>query len=198
MEFNIRNFQQSDLDSLYNICLLTGDSGKDASKIYKDPLLLGHFYAAPYAVFHPELTFILTKFDKPIGYILGTDDSEKFSKDCEDKWFPKLRAEYPFDNNIDETADSRIISLIHKGYVFKKELKDFPAHLHIDILPDGQGKGMGKKLLVTFIEKLKSIKVKGLHLEVGKENGNAVKFYENFGFKKIVEYEYSIAFGLIL
>lgn len=198
MNYLIRNYTKSDLQYLYGICLKTGDSGKDASGIYKNPSLLGDYYAAPYAEIHPELTFILEKDSLPIGYILGTNNSIEFREKTEKIWFPALREKYPYPDDINKSKDSEIIRLIHKGYIPKKELVSFPAHLHIDILPEGQGIGMGKKLVFTFIDKLKEQKTPALHLEVGKTNKGAIKFYEKAGFKIIFEYEYSIAFGMEL
>jgi len=43
----IRPYLPSDLDALYRICLLTGDDGQDASSLYKDPRLPGHFSRLP-------------------------------------------------------------------------------------------------------------------------------------------------------
>ena len=197
-KIEIRPYQSSDLESLYKICLLTGDSGKDASKKYKDPKLLGNFYAAPYAVLEPELTFIATLDGKPSGYILGTKNSADFRKRTEEKWFPKLREKYPLPTEEDDSADANIIRLIHKGYVFKEGHIDYPAHLHINLLPITQGKGIGKKIMLTFINKLKELNVEALHLEVGKKNEGAIGFYKKMGFHEIVDYEYSIGFGIDL
>lgn len=199
MEFKIRNYKSSDLDKLYEICLKTGDSGKDASMIYKDPFLLGHYYAAPYAVIHPELNFILTKNEIPIGYVLGTDNSELYYHKCEELWFPKLRDKYLLPEHNNDSPDSKIIKLIYNGILPKLPkimLDEYPAHLHIDILPEGQGQGMGKKLIFTFIDKLKELNVPALHLEVGKRNKDAIKFYEKIGFKQIKDYEFSIVYGM--
>ena len=46
MKFKIRPYHPSDLTSLYNICLLTSNSGKDGTKLFNDPDLVGHFYVA--------------------------------------------------------------------------------------------------------------------------------------------------------
>ncbi len=198
MSLIIRPYNKLDLPRLYEICLKTGDSGKDASELYKDPLLLGHFYSAPYALIHPELTFILTADEIPIGYILGTNDSVLFRQRSENDWFPPLRIKYLLPDENDNTTDARIIRLIHNGYIPRPELISFPAHLHIDILPEGQGKGMGKKLIETFCNKLIEMNVPALHIEVGKRNANAIMFYEKIGFQQIKEYEWSIAYGLLL
>ena len=192
----IRPYKPSDLDSLYTICLKTGDSGKDAGRKYKYPKLLGHLYAAPYAVLEPELTFIVTLDEQPSGYILGTKNSKLFREISENEWFPNLRAQYPLPNENDISADAVIIKRIHEGYILKKELSDYPAHLHVDLLPNTQGKGIGKRIMQVFIDKLKELNVPALHLEVGKKNIAAVGFYKRMGFHEIVEYEYSIAFGM--
>lgn len=198
MSLIIRPYKKSDLPKLYEICLKTGNSGKDATKLYKDPLLLGNFYSAPYAVIHPELTFILADNDIPVGYILGTNHSEFFYLETEKEWFPPLRKKYPLPEENDNTPDAKIIRLIHKGHLPKPELLSYPAHLHIDILPEGQGQGKGRKLIETFCNKLIKMKVQALHLEVGKRNTNAIKFYEKIGFQLIKEYEWSIAYGIKL
>jgi ribosomal protein S18 acetylase RimI-like enzyme len=57
---------------------------------------------------------------------------------------------------------------------------------------------MGRKLTETFCNKLIEMKVKALHLEVGKRNNDAIKFYEKIGFKMIKDYEWSIAYGIKL
>ena len=194
----IRRYISSDIDSLYSICRRTGDSGNDATKIYNDPKLLGHFYAAPYAVLEPELTFIVTLDGIQSGYILGTKNSEEFRKRSESEWFANLRIKYPFPNKDDISADANIIKLIHKGYILKEELTDYPAHLHVDLLPSTQGKGIGKKIMHVFIGKLKELNIPALHLEVGKKNPEAIGFYKKMGFHQIVEYEHSIGFGMRL
>jgi ribosomal protein S18 acetylase RimI-like enzyme len=195
-KIEIRSFKDSDLKSLYKICLLTGDSGKDATSIYEDPQLLGHFYAAPYAKLEPELTFILTLDHVPSGYIIGALDSQKFYEKCEKSWFPNLRKKYKLPDESDSSPDANIIRLIHKGHVPNPELSEYPSHLHIDLLPITQGKGLGRIMMNRFIEKLKELNSPALHLEVGKKNSGAIVFYKKMGFHIIKEFQYSIAFGM--
>ena len=198
MVIDIRLYHPSDLASLYQICLSTGKSGQNASDLYRDPQLLGQFYAAPYAVFEPELCFILTLSGKPAGYILGTKDSLWFEQKCEKEWFPVLREKYSLPAKNDDSMDARIVRLIHTGHKVKPELVSYPAHLHINLLPEAQGKGQGKAMMKTFIDKLIELNVPALHLEVGKANPGAIQFYQRMGFHEIKEYEYSIAFGMKL
>ncbi len=196
--FKIRSYHPSDLTALYKICLLTGNSGKDATQLLNDPDLLGHFYVAPYVIFEPEICFVVTNNNKPCGYIIGTKDSQKFYAQCEKDWFPILRSRYTLPNKEDVSFNSIIIRRLHEGYKVKEELKNYSAHLHIDLLPETQGQGLGREITNLFINKLKELNVPSLHLEVGKNNVGAIKFYKKLGFYVIKEYNHSIAFGMKL
>jgi ribosomal protein S18 acetylase RimI-like enzyme len=194
----IRNYHPSDLSSLYRICLKTGNSGKDASDLLKNPDLLGHYYAAPYAVLEPDLCFVVVCDGTPCGYILGTRDTVPFCKRCEEEWFPFLRKQYPLPEENDTSYDARIIRLIHKGHWLNEDLAAYPAHLHIDLLPQTQGKGIGRKLIGVFADRLREIGVSALHLQVGKANPGAILFYQRTGFHLIKDYELTMAFGMHL
>ncbi|MCX6018813.1 MAG: GNAT family N-acetyltransferase [Chloroflexi bacterium] len=183
--FEIRPYHPSDLYSLYRICLLTGDSGEDASAQYRDHELLGHLYAAPYAVLEPDLTFVLTADGTPVGYTLGARDSQTFADRCEREWFPPLRARYPLPAVEDASPDAGRIRQIHRGHYHHSALAEYPAHLHIDILPIGQGGGYGRRLIETLLARLRKIGVPAVHLGVSPTNHRAIGFYEHVGFHRV-------------
>lgn len=189
MAFKIRPYYPSDLTSLYRICLKTGDSGNDATNLYSDPDLLGHIYVGPYVHFEPELCHVVTQSDKPYGYILGTRDSQQFYQKCEKEWFPVIRNQYNLPDDDNKSIEAIIIRKLHQKFEAEPGIKKYPAHLHVDILPEGQGFGLGWKLMKTFMDKLRELKIKGLHLGVGKKNQNAIKFYKHIGFKVFKDFE---------
>lgn len=200
MNFEIRPFHLSDLPHLYRICLKTADDGDDATHLHHDPDLLGHMFAAPYALFEPDLCFVLTADEMPVGYCLGTRDSAEFHKITESDWFPELRKRYPLDSPSDHLTenDQRVINWIHEGIAPEDNLVDYPAHLHIDILPIGQKQGYGRKLMQSLIDALRAKDVKGVHLGVSVTNLNAVAFYRHFGFKAVDQYPNAGIYGLQL
>ncbi len=197
MAFAIRPFHPSDMPALYRICLLTGDSGGDASSMYRDGELLGHFYAAPYAVLEPDLCFILTRDGTPCGYVLGTRDSAAFEDATGARWLPVLRQRYPLPAADDTTPDAAVIRRIHDGRTDPK-LIDYPAHLHIDLLPEAQGHGNGRALMETFLNRLREIGVPGVHLGVSATNTRAVGFYERMGFHVIAAFPWGQHMGMHL
>jgi ribosomal protein S18 acetylase RimI-like enzyme len=198
MEFIIRPYQPGDLPALNEICLRTGDNGTDASHLYRNPNLLGQFFAAPYAVLEPDLCFVLTRQDTPCGYMLGTRDSAAFYARCERDWLPTLRVRHPLPEASDHSLDAEIIRLFHEGYTVDRDLAEYPAHLHIDLLPEAQGQGYGRRLIGTFLDRLRVLSVPAVHLQVSKRNIRAIGFYERVGFHKIKEYTGSFVYGLQL
>lgn len=195
MSFEIRPFRPGDLPALYRICLGTGDAGGDASHLFQDPELLGHFYAAPYAVFEPDLCFVVTHEGDPAGYVLGTRDTAVFHARCESEWFPPLRARYPPPPATDASPDARLIRAIHAGYPRYPELDAYPAHLHIDLLPVAQGMGWGRRLIGQFTTRLAKLGVPAFHLRVGTRNPGAIAFYRRIGLDQIATLPGQIAFG---
>lgn len=195
--FDIRPYHPTDFTDLYRICLLTGDNGNDATPIYRDPDLQAHFYAGPYAYLEPELCFILTKADRPVGYVLGTQDSATFARRCEEEWFPPLRKRYAHAEPVGEPyRDHELIKLINGGHHSYIPGPTYPAHLHIDILPDGQGGGYGRKLIERFCAALRERGVPGVFLGVGKGNQNAIGFYKHVGFQVLEDHPWGYHLGI--
>ena len=195
MKFEIRPYHSTDLSSIYRICLLAGFNGGDATPHLEDPDLVGHLFAAPYAIYEPSLCFVLTIGYQPCGYILGTRDSSMFNDTCEKKWFPELRKRYSLPNKEDDTLEANFIRYLHCKQTTSKWNHDYPAHLHIDILPIAQNKGYGSKLIKVFLDQLNCLNVKGVHLVVSKKNQNAIGFYKKVGFHELNEMGESIVFG---
>ncbi len=198
MTFNIRPYHPADLTALYRVCLQTGDHGADATHLFQDPELLGHFFVAPYVVLQPELAFVLTENGRPCGYVLGTSHSTTFYTRCEREWFPPLRERYPLPAADDQSPDAQMIRLIHEGHLVEDGTEAYPAHLHIDLLPVGQGQGWGRKMMETFLGRLRDMKVTAVHLQVSKENSPAIGFYTRMGFHEVIEYTGAYVLGKTL
>ncbi|GLS89664.1 hypothetical protein GCM10007916_07310 [Psychromonas marina] len=198
MPFQIRPYHPEDLSSLYQICLQTGDGGRDASHLLTDKKLMGHYYAAPYAVLDPEVCFVASHNNEACGYIVGCKSSSLFAQQTAQDWFPKLREQYPLEVEREDSLTDNMLLMIHHGYHARPEFADYPAHLHISLLPNIQRAGLGRKLIVAFINKLKELKIPGVHLEVSRANTGAVSFYEKLGFQAIGEFKHSITYGMKL
>ncbi len=197
MNFRIRNYCNKDLKKLYEICIKTGDAGQDASRLYRNHKLLGHVYVGPYIKLEPSSAFILDYESELCGYIIGTLDSKLFYKKVESEWLPCLKQKYKIPKKKLKyyNLDDKIIHSFHfPGKII--DYPDYPAHLHIDILPRAQKKGIGLKMMNHFIKYLGKQNVKGLHLGVDIKNDSAIRFYKKYGLITLEEKIDSLVLGI--
>jgi len=187
----IRKYRPADEDAVYEICLRTGRDGADATGMYLDPRLAGHVFAGPYVRLEPEFAWVLDPGDgrPPIGYVLGVLDTRAFEERCEREWWPKLRARYPDPSGVpatERTPDQIRMHTIHHPWLAPAEIvKDYPSHLHIDLLPEAQGGGNGRRLIDTLQTALAAAGSPGVHLGVSAANENAIAFYRRLGFAEV-------------
>lgn len=189
--FVIRSARVDDPDEvarLYEICLLTGADGGDASALTTEPRLLGEIYLGAYLRFAPELAFVLvdSRVQGPegvVGYVIGTSDTAAFEATLDEQWWPELRARYPLGTFPDGSYDANLVSNIHGEHHTDPAVTErFPAHLHIDLLPGGQGGGNGRQMLTTLFDALRAAGAHGVHLGVSTTNTQATGFYAHIGF----------------
>ena len=202
-EISIRRAVISDLPYLYEICLKTGHSGRDASEFYFDPYLFGQYYAAPYLIYPEGICIVAEYLHRPYGYVVAVGDTVKFSQWMESEWLPPLRARYtqPFPQELIRTdREKSAIDMLHRTQ-FPVDLStrphyvEYPAHLHIDLLPEIQQQGVGRKLINSLFDELSRQNVPGLHLNVSASNPGAIAFYRKTGFIVIKEQEYGLCMG---
>ena len=71
MPIRVRAAEPSDRDALYEVCLLTGDAGRDATALYPDRSLLGDVFVGPYLALCPDLALVADDGTGAAGYALG-------------------------------------------------------------------------------------------------------------------------------
>lgn len=197
--YEIRQSTVADLPYIYEICWKTGYRGQSVEGILEDRYQIGHYFAAPYLHYDKECCFVATENGIPKGYILGTSDTVNYTKWLNKEWLPQVRKLYDFSG---EEASDPFAKFIRKciadDTVVERSLYEYPAHLHIDLLPDLQGKGMGRKLMEVFFKRCLQKGATRVHLGVGKKNPKAVAFYKKMGMFVISESDSAYMMGLNL
>jgi GNAT superfamily N-acetyltransferase len=198
----IRGYRPGDLRALYEVCLQTGDSGRDATAQFRDPDLLGHVYAAPYGVFEPALAFVVEDQAGVGGYCLGALDSRAFEQRLEQDWWPALRRRYPEPDAAGRehwTRDEQVADKIHHPWAADEDLMaDYPSHLHIDMLPRFQGGGNGRQLIALQLAALRDRGSRGVHLGARAGNRRGQGFFSHMGFTRLRADDEFHVFGMRL
>ena len=81
------------------------------------------------------------------------------------------------------TADQRRASAIHHPERAPRDVADaYPAHLHLNLLPGAQGKGVGLVLLKAWLELASK---RGATVGVNRANPKALRFWSQNSFKDL-------------
>lgn len=167
----IRAYKPTDREQVRTICHLTA-----TAKEYVDNKdLVSALFAEYYTDYEPENIFILAREsdDLAVGYILCAENYKRFIKTFTKEQLPKVRK-----ISVKHAITQRF-EFCQQRYDGRK----YPAHMHIDLLPEAQRQGYGTKLVDALVAHLKANGVKGLMLGVGGDNEKGISFYKKYGFR---------------
>lgn len=182
---SIRPYRPADRDDVYAICVRTGASGGDATGLYSDDDLLPDIFAGPYVTYQPDLAFVVDTGDHVAGYIIAVADSRAYADWYEAEWLPAFRAKHPPEQARDDQERQVIGFGLDVREAIVPEVDRYPAHLHIDLLPELQGQGFGRTLIRTLLAALRERGVPGVYLTMAASNHGARAFYERLGFRDL-------------
>lgn len=195
MKLQIRKCIKTDEKGIINVCFRTGFMGEDLTNMgrFNDRVLFGYLFCTYYVRYESENCFVAVDENGDIvGYILASLDSrrQKWMFAFRMVWRIVLRMLFYTSFVYPESFRSVISFIKNAGYV-KEESEistEYPAHLHINVLPDCQHSGAGSRLLEALEAHLKGNRVKGVHLGTSNHNLKALPFYSKKGFK-IIEHK---------
>ena len=181
----VRLATPDDADALAAVCLLTARSGEDATGLLSDDSLWADLYALPYLALEPDLTFVVQDAEGVAGYVLGTSDSSAFADAFRRRWLPVAGPRHP-QGPRDLPLEARLVSDLHQPERdLPAEVAQYPAHLHIDLLPRAQGRGLGRALMTTFFRAVRAAGAPGVHLQISPDNHRAHAFYSHLGMTEV-------------
>jgi ribosomal protein S18 acetylase RimI-like enzyme len=182
---SIRPYRPADRDDLYDICVRTGASGTDATGLYSDDDLLPEIFAGPYVAYEPDLAFVVDTGERVAGYVIAVADSHAFARWYDENWLPGFRRRFTLDRAATPGEREVIGHGLDQHAAIVPEADRFPAHLHIDLLPELQGQGFGRRLIGEVLAALRDRGVPGVFLRVSAANTAALAFYHRLGFREL-------------
>ena len=188
----IRKYKTADYEFVRDICYETGYFGEsvDKSGLFKDRNLFCLLFCDYYLLYEAEWVFIAVDEDKqeiPIGYMIGSPDSSRQSKAFVRYMAPKLIKQV-LEKTLWRYPESVVAVLmfmlsIHKFRPINGLYKNYPAHFHINVKQEYQGRHVGKALYQTFEYAMRQSGIGGIHLHTTDRNKKAIIFYERLGYK---------------
>ena len=147
---------------------------------------MGHIYVAPYASLEPELALVVEDGQGVAGYAVGTTDTAAWEHKLEQAWWPCLRRRYAMPSEADAstwTPDQRRAFMIHRPARTPPAVAlHYPAHLHMNLLPRLQGRGVGAALFHRWMAIAGARAANAAHVAINRDNAGAIKFWGKMGF----------------
>lgn len=188
----IRPATPDDEQQIARICLLTGADGGNAAGRFGDDLVLADVFALPYLYGPSCFVWVVDIGGEARGYVVGTADTEAFQQWFSGEWWPQRG---PLHSAKTEDDAWLLPSADDPTRCLSDAVAEFPAHLHIDLLPELQGAGWGRRLIDTLVAQLADEGVEGVHLVAPRANVAAQAFYPKVGFAPIGEDDATVTFA---
>lgn len=177
--YTIRNYASFDKKAVESICLTESTGNLDMDEAILTTFCYYYIDNEP-----DNCLVVVNSLNKSVGYIFCAADY------C--KWRARFYELYLNDsaNPITRTMSESTMNALAP---FANE---YPAHLHIELLPECQGQHLGSQLIQELIAHLKSKGISGLMLDVAKNNTHAQYFYHQNGFHILSSSEQECTMGI--
>jgi GNAT superfamily N-acetyltransferase len=186
----IRPYRADDRDRVRHICFATGLMGDPVAGQWRDEASFADMFSSYYTDVEPGSASVVEIDGIVSGYLLGCVDGQRAFDPARVALRHIVRrgiAVRPGTAGIVwRTAFDGVGDLARRRV--RRDDLDFrdqrwPAHLHIDLLPEARGSGAGRLLIAGWLERLRSGHVPGCHLTTFAENTAAIAFFTSIGFR---------------
>ena len=134
--------------------------------------------------------------ERVIGYVVATDDTNAFATWFRDEWWPSRarataapRGEPPRRTGSSPTATGWRRARIAIA-------REYPAHLHIDLLPETQGRDSGGGSSTRCSPSSAAAALPVCTSAMNADNAAAGAFYERLGFERLASGDGSTTYGI--
>jgi len=202
MNARVRSYEHRDREAVRYICCETGFMGEPMENQMEGREVFADMWSRYYTDYEPEHLWVAEVEDRVVGYILGALDTHRQEQIMREKIAPIIIRKAFTTGFILRLKTIRFvlksIMVLRRGELRTLNLgREYPAHLHINLLDGYRGLGLGKQLTQSWLEHLASHGVSALHLVTTTYNKQAVAFYKRMGFKPLFESPLSLYEGMI-
>ncbi len=185
----MRGYESSDRAAVRSICFATGYMGDPVDWQWADEESFADLFTGWYTDQEPGSARVAELDGRVVGYLLGCRDSRRVGTPGQ------LLARHLLARGLLVRPGTAPVLWRTLGDVTREVARGsgapapflddrWPAHLHIDLLPEARSQGVGEALVAAWLADLASDGVAGCHLETWAENDGAIAFFHHMGFER--------------
>ncbi len=170
--YSIRKYNPGDKPRLRFICMeTTSEENKQKGALLESiPIIFNDYFTEN----EPENIFVaVDERNIPVGYVICSTDLKRFRKKMLTTYLTRVVKTYS------PSVFLHIASVI-AVFIAKKRYR---VHLHIDLLPEAQRKGLGTKLIDALCEHLKKQGINNVSVMTIDKHSMGYPFYIKYGFR---------------
>jgi ribosomal protein S18 acetylase RimI-like enzyme len=185
--FLVRPYRRPDRAALFRIAADTAFFGDPVEVFLDDRRIFCDAFYAYYTDLEPDYSWVACVEEEVVGFVVGATDTTRQER----RWrrelligvlWRALRVRYRVGRRT-LTYTDRIIRSSLRGEFPHADLFRYPAHLHINVDAPWRGQGIGRSLIVTYLDQLRGLGVPGVHLHTTSLNEAACRLYTGVGFR---------------
>ncbi|MCX6644843.1 MAG: GNAT family N-acetyltransferase [bacterium] len=183
----VRNFKSSDRDAVREIACDTADRGNPVDNFLNDREIAADLLTRYYTDFEPESAWVAEMGGAIPGYIIGSVRPKFYDAITILRIYPSAFIRALFRNpqtraDIWSLASPALNAVFSEKGITAKILRNFPAHLHINLRPESRGNHIGRKLVEKFEDHVIKSGLTGIHARVREDNAGGRHFFESLGY----------------
>jgi ribosomal protein S18 acetylase RimI-like enzyme len=181
----VRGYEPADRSAVRSISFRTGFIGEPAGSFWRHEESWADVWTSYYTDHEPESLGVATAGGTVVGYLAGCLDTSAMHPTTDELLAAVIRrhrlllrrgtAGFLYRAIVDGIRD-------RGGATGEFNDPRWPAHLHIDLLPEARGTGLAGALMRRWQDQLRAADSPGCHLATLVENDRAHRFFEKSGF----------------
>jgi ribosomal protein S18 acetylase RimI-like enzyme len=187
MDIFVRHYHPTDLQSVFDISADTAFFGDPAEAFLEDRCLYNDAFTRYYIEHEADHVWVAEGSETVIGFLLGCINTIYQSTHWRNYivntvLVKALSGSYKLGRRTAGYAMGMLLGLLRE----EKPIVDmvvYPAHMQIDVMQGYRGMGVGQRLIDAYLEQLRQLRVRGVHLGTTSHNQTACRLYEKMGFQ---------------
>ena len=182
-----RLYEPSDRQDVLRISADTAVFGEPVEAILDDRQVFCDAFTVYYTDFESDCLWVACVGDQVVGYLTGCINTISQRRRIIERTILPLmwriiQGKYRLGGKTFNYAKYMALGALRKEYPHV-DLKEYPAHLHINVNADSRGRGLGRSLMTAYLDQIREMGVPGVFLDTTDLNEAACRLYEAIGFE---------------